>query len=128
MGFCWCDSGWFGVDCSLHQTLEAPRRQDVQKVPSLVSKANPAFQFRIYVYDMPSEFTTLLLQYRGDHNGPHREINRYNAHQFVSGALYAAETAVHEWLLDSPLRTTDGSRAHLFFVPIYLSSLFSESK
>ena len=71
-----CDAGWFGIDCSLHTTLSVPRRQDVQQLPSLLSSARPPVELRIYVYDMPSEFTTLLLQYRADEFGPHREINK----------------------------------------------------
>ena len=118
MGFCWCDDGWFGIDCSLHETLAVPQQQ----VPRLITARS--LELRVYVYDMPSEFTTRLLQYRVDNDGPHREVNPYNVHYFTATALYAAETAVHEWLLDSPLRTTDGRQAHLFFVPIYLSSLF----
>lgn len=35
------------------------------------------------------------------------------------------ELSLHEWLLDSPLRTTDPHEAHLFYVPIYLASLFA---
>ncbi|KAL1519387.1 hypothetical protein AB1Y20_022912 [Prymnesium parvum] len=142
LGFCWCEAGWFGIDCSLHLTQTTPRRQDVQQLPSLLLRARPPLELRLYVYEMPAEFTTRLLQYRGDEAAPHREINKYNAHQFSQGSLYAAEIAfrmqpsipqqlhcssrasVHEWLLDSHIRTLDGEHAHLFFVPIYLSSLF----
>jgi len=79
---------------------------------------------RVYVYEMPSEFTTALLQYRGVHSAPHRETNVYGASQLVQGSLYAMETALHEWLLDSRLRTADTAQAHLFFVPVYVSSLY----
>ena len=37
---------------------------------------------------------------------------------------YAMESAMHEWLLDSPLRTADPSEAHLFYVPVYAASMF----
>lgn len=123
-GFCWCDEGWFGVDCSQHLRRSTPRKQDEQLLPGPTAVAAPALGLRIYVYDMPSEFTTRNLQYRSDELGPHREVNRYSAHQFSAGSLYALETAWHEWLLDSPLRTLAGADAHLYYVPIYLASLF----
>ena len=47
-----------------------------------------------------------------------------NASGHVAGSLYAMEIALHEWLLDSPLRTLDPKEAHLFYVPIYAASLF----
>lgn len=82
-GFCWCDVGWFGIDCSLHLSERMPRKQEAQATPSPVALAEPALELKVYVYDMPSEFTSQLLQYRGDHIGPHREINKYQAHQFT---------------------------------------------
>ena len=95
--------------------------QKKQKLPS-PSRDSP---LQIYIYDMPSEFTTRNLQYRTSYGrGPHRIFNQGNTSMFFMGSLYAAELALHEWLLDSPLRTLDGNEAHLFYVPIYLSSLF----
>lgn len=32
-GFCWCEAGWFGIDCSQHLDRSAPRRQDEQQMP-----------------------------------------------------------------------------------------------
>ena len=72
---------------------------------------------RIYVYDMPAEFTTRLLQYRPSGSiGLHRHYNSKNESDFVAGSLYAMESAFHEWLLDSTLRTESPKEAHLFFV------------
>ena len=70
-GFCWCSQGWFGVDCSLHTTAgdgtaqlqaiqRAPSLQALQALPSPAQGRSP---LRIYVYEMPSEFTTRLLQW-----------------------------------------------------------------
>ena len=88
--------------------------QAQQSLPSPVA-ASP---LRIYVYDMPSEFTTLNLQWRnGPTMGNHRAFSGDNRSYFAHGSLYAMETAMHEWLLDSPLRTTDAAQAHLRFVP-----------
>ena len=111
-GFCWCDKGWFGVDCSqaVHTPHGAPAMQAQQRLPSPAA-ASP---LRIYVYDMPSEFTTLNLQWRnGPTMGNHRAFSGDNRSYFAHGSLYAMETALHEWLLDSPLRTTDAAQAHL---------------
>ena len=122
-GFCWCDAGWFGVDCaqSTRAARGAPAMQAQQRLPSPAA-ASP---LRIYVYDMPSEFTTLNLQWRnGPTMGNHRAYTGENRSYYTGGSLYAMETALHEWLLDSPLRTTDAAQAHLFFVPVYLASLF----
>ena len=71
------DKGWFGVDCSLHAEAGAAAAtgtaplplQAVQRAPSLQalqalpSPARGRSPLRIYVYDMPSEYTTRLLQW-----------------------------------------------------------------
>ena len=133
-GFCWCRPGWFGVDCSErllpdaaaprsapHETVAAPRLQQLQGLPSPAAES----PLRIYVYDMPSEYTTRNLQYRPSPTiGLHRAYVNGNRSKFVAGSLYAMEPALHEWLLDSPLRTSDPKQAHLFWVPIYAASLY----
>ena len=84
-----------------------------------------ASPLNVYIYDMPSEFTTRNLQWRPSANaGLHRSYSPRNVSTFVSGSLYAMESALHEWLLDSPLRTDIPQEAHLFYVPIYAASLF----
>lgn len=84
-----------------------------------------ASPLRIYVYDLPAEFNSRLLQWRNQGSlGVHRAYDGGNRSRFGSGSLYAMESALHEWLLDSPLRTLSPDEAHLFFVPIYAASLF----
>ncbi len=122
-GFCWCERGWYGIDCGERSDggADAPRLQDEQGLPSAAATS----PVRIYVYDMPSEFTTRNLQYRnGAQTGLARAFNEQNASYFAAGSLYAAEMAMHEWMLDSPLRVREPEKAHLFYVPIYLASLF----
>ena len=106
---------------SRHRLLLAPPLQSSQRLPSRAA-ASP---LRIYVYDMPAEFTTRNLQWRPSGSvGLHRIYTGANESRFHAGSLYAMESALHEWLLDSPLRTSDPTRAHLFFVPVYAASLF----
>ena len=150
-GFCWCQPGWHGVDCSLSSTLLLPgtaaasgttaapppseekdekeaadnRRTEgtTQWLPPSAEPAasgiatplqvsqglvglSSASPLRIYVYDMPAPYTTRLLQYRPSGTiGEHRAYEGNNRSKFVAGSLYAMEPALHEWLLDSPLRT-----------------------
>lgn len=95
--------------------------QEQQALPSPAA-ASP---LRVYVYDMPSEFTTLNLQWRnGPTMGNYRAYAGNNRSYYTQGSLYAMETSLHEWLLDSPLRTHDAAQAQLFFVPLYLASMF----
>ena len=123
-GFCWCDEGWFGIDCSRGvQGNLADSLQSTQHIPSPSSTS----KLRIYVYDMPSEFTTRNLQWMGSPGWLARLINNRNESHFGKGSLYSMEILLHEWLLDSSLRTNIAEEAHLFYVPIYLSSLFISS-
>ncbi|KAL3929510.1 MAG: hypothetical protein SGPRY_001931 [Prymnesium sp.] len=121
-GFCWCEPGWFGIDCS--QQRQGPPKPSLQEQQGLLSPSSPS-PLRVYVYDMPSMFTTRNLQWRNEAlTGLYRTINGENRSHYTEGSLYAMELALHEWLLDSPLRTTQPESAHLFFVPIYAASLF----
>jgi hypothetical protein len=122
LGFCWCEDGWFGIDCSQHRTLPPPPPLSQQQG---AESAAGASDLRVYIYDMPSEFTTRNLQWRNQGSyGMYRSYDADNRSRFTSGSLYAMELALHEWLLDSKLRTRDPAKASLFFVPVYLSSLF----
>ena len=104
--------------------LAMVRASPMQLQQQLPSRANGS-PLRVYVYDMPAEFTTRMLQYRPTASvGVHRFIDGNNRSRFHPGSLYAMESALHEWLLDSPLRTTDPKKAHLFYVPVYAASLF----
>ena len=144
-GFCWCERGWFGVDCS--QTLARadaspttlaaadaaaaaagrggagatpppPPRCRTAECSLSSSQGLPspaaALSLRMYVYEMPHTFTTRSLQYRTSAGmGLHRVIDGDNRSKWHAGSLYAMETALHEWLLDSPLRTHDPHEAQV---------------
>lgn len=62
-----------------------------------------------FVYDLPSDFNTNLLD---------PAVPRYYS---CRDSMYAAEIMIHEQLLTSPFRTLDPKEANLFFVPIYTS-------
>ena len=62
-GFCWCDPGWSSVDCSQHAS--GRRAPSLQALQELSSPAADHTALRVYVYDMPTLFTTSLLQWRG---------------------------------------------------------------
>ena len=87
---CRCDPGWFSVDCSKHVSgLTAPSLQARQRLPSPAAAHSG---LRIYVYDMPSTFTTTQLQWRG-HSGTglSRSIDESNRSRHHAGSLYAME-------------------------------------
>lgn len=62
----------------------------------------------IYVYDLPSSFHMDWLK-----------------DERCSNHLFAAEVAIHQRLLQSPVRTFEPSEADYFFVPVYLSCNFN---
>eukprot|EP00505_MAST-04D_sp_SCG-Rhode-Island_P001296 Stramenopile-MAST_4_protein_1296 len=59
--------------------------------------------FRIFVYDLPEKFNARIL----------RESWRCGHHMF------AAEVAIHKYLLHSAARTKDPNEAALFYIPVY---------
>ncbi len=115
-GYCRCERGYFGVDCSmtsgpggrvvLHEGHAARRRP---RSPT------------VYVYEL-HEHTTLILQYR---NAPdycvHRLFSAANETLFSARYAYTVEVALHERFLNSEHRTLDASAADFYFVPSYLA-------
>ncbi|KAG2445204.1 hypothetical protein HYH02_008672 [Chlamydomonas schloesseri] len=137
-GFCRCHKFWYGSDCSrkkadsgplepaLHEG-ERPWLRPVvaippaaQEVPAISTRPRPL----IYVYDVPPEYTSRMLQYRnfGDtclwrrwYNGNHTGMNSYT---------YGIETLLHEMMLQSEHRTFDPEEADFFHVPMYITCYF----
>ena len=113
-GHCTCDPGWWGVDCSL-ATLPPPAPPPPEST---------ALRPRVYVYEMPAEFTTALLQRRHDKLFcVPRTYLKDNRTQYAYGIYqgYVLEVLLHEWLLASPHRTRDPAEADWFYVPVYAS-------
>ena len=91
-----CDPGWWGVDCSL-ATLPPP----APPPPGVHRALRP----RVYVYEMPAEFTTALRQRRHDKLFcVPRTYLKDNRTQYAYGIYqgYVLEVLLHEWLLASP--------------------------
>ncbi|XP_073223258.1 uncharacterized protein [Cicer arietinum] len=139
-GFCQCDNGWYGADCSTPSMISSigewpswlrPSRVDVphnidfsEKLFNLnvvVAKKRPL----IYIYDLPPEFNSLLLegrQYKGE--CVNRIYDENNATIWTQ-YLYGAQLAIYESLLASPHRTLNGEEADFFFVPVLDSCIIS---
>eukprot|EP00798_Chlamydomonas_sp_ICE-L_P018363 gene18363-24834_t len=131
-GFCKCDEGWYGTDCSrLRAGLprdsgksskhERPWIDTVVQVAQAAAadEAPKAMRKRpfIYVYDLPSQYNSRMLQTACSWRG----FNTYNESFTAHSHGYSIESALHEMLLASPHRTFDPEEADFFYVPIYLT-------
>ncbi|KAH7288012.1 hypothetical protein KP509_31G007300 [Ceratopteris richardii] len=77
----------------------------------IIEFSNPLGLFKnikIYIYELPTSFNTDWLQ-----------NDRCSSH------LFAAEVAIHQRLLSSPVRTLEPAEADYFFVPVYVSCNFN---
>lgn len=141
-GFCQCDSGWYGTDCSIPSVILSlrgwprwlrPAQVDVPDnahlngslihLSAVVKKKRPL----IYVYDLPSEFNSLLFE--GRHfkfECVNRIYDDKNA-TFWTDQLYGAQVALYESLLASPYRTLNGEEADFFFVPVLDSCIITRA-
>ncbi|XP_068643172.1 uncharacterized protein [Aristolochia californica] len=141
-GFCQCDHGWHGTDCSIPSVLSSigkwPRwlqpatlnlpnnahyRDKIVNVTAVVKKKRPL----IYVYDLPPEFNSHLLE------GRHFKfecVNRIYTDQNTTlwtEQLYGAQMALYESILASPHRTLNGDEADYFFVPVLDACLITRA-
>ncbi|KAL5137596.1 putative glucuronoxylan glucuronosyltransferase F8H [Glycine soja] len=141
-GFCQCDNGWYGVDCSMPSVISSikewpswlrPARihiaddthanEKMINLNAVVAKKRPL----VYVYDLPPEFNSLLLE------GRHYKlecVNRiYDDNNITvwTDQLYGAQIALYESLLASPHRTLNGEEADFFFVPVLDSCIITRA-
>lgn len=109
-GFCWCEPSWFGIDCSHHESGDAPRLQAQQLLPSPAARS----ALKIFVYDMPSEFTTRNLQWRGSHGiGLSRAIHEgTNASIHHSGELHRGDSTARALHHSHPVARVTGPARH----------------
>ncbi|CAN4099793.1 unnamed protein product [Withania somnifera] len=141
-GFCQCDSGWFGADCSVPSVLSSisewplwlrPAQvnvpQNVNSRGNLVNLDAIAEKKRplIYVYDLPPDFNSLLLE------GRHFKLECVNRIYDPRNAtvwtdqLYGAQMALYESMLAGPHRTLNGEEADFFFVPVLDSCIITRA-
>ncbi|KAH7353004.1 hypothetical protein KP509_19G074700 [Ceratopteris richardii] len=145
-GSCQCRKGWYGIDCSVPSPLIAKtdwpewlRREEALPVSEFVpSDANRTYtrsksvQFQkrhplIYIYDLPPEFNSHLLEGR---HWRYECVNRLYDQEnttFWTSQLYGAEIALYESLLNSPHRTLNGEEADFFYVPVLGACLIARA-
>ncbi|CAA0812736.1 exostosin family protein [Striga hermonthica] len=142
-GFCQCKNGWYGVDCSTPSVLssitEWPEwlrpanvnvpegaqltRKNLVNLSAVVHKKRPL----IYVYDLPPDFNSQLME------GRHFKLECVNRIYDDRNAtiwtdlLYGAQMAIYESLLASPHRTLNGDEADYFFVPVLDSCIITRA-
>ena len=131
-GFCMCNKGWFGQDCSYRQPqvnwsegTQFDQRawiRNVSRSPSSVYPPPDPQRSRplIYVYELPPRFNQVILQYRGNSgNCIHRVFHPDNSTGSNHNSPYMIETGLHELLLQSSHRTLDPEEADFFYLPVY---------
>ncbi|KAL6506040.1 hypothetical protein OROHE_022759 [Orobanche hederae] len=141
-GFCQCENGWYGVDCSVPSVLSsivewpkwlrpaninipdnAPLTGNIVNLNAVVQRKRPL----IYVYDLPADFNSLLLE------GRHFKLQCVNRIYDDRNAtiwteqLYGSQMAIYESLLASPHRTLNGDEADYFFVPVLDSCIITRA-
>ncbi|KAG2494840.1 hypothetical protein HYH03_007080 [Edaphochlamys debaryana] len=137
LGFCVCDDGYYGHDCSRRKAglpllpsriPTTPWLASVVREPPAALEPPPRATRRrplVYVYDLEPLFQAKILQYRvGTTACVHR---RHKAPQnetvWTEEWVYAADTLLHESLLISEYRTFDPEEADFFYVPHQASCL-----
>jgi len=136
-GFCHCHEGYYGYDCSRRRQavearpgLEAKERPwlkpHVMPVPAALDPPPRSSRKRplIYVYDLPPEFNSRLLQYRVERGYCMYKGFMPGNKTDWTGWTYSVEGVLHESLLLSEHRTLDPEEADFFYVPAYSTCLF----
>ncbi|XP_004307567.1 PREDICTED: uncharacterized protein LOC101304329 [Fragaria vesca subsp. vesca] len=141
-GFCQCNNGWYGIDCSIPSVASSVREWPqwlrpaqvnipdnshltgkVVNLNAVVKKKRPL----IYVYDLPPDFNSLLLE--GRHfkfecvNRIYDDLNS----TVWTDMLYGSQMALYESILASPYRTLNGEEADFFFVPVLDSCIITRA-
>ncbi|CAH9127653.1 unnamed protein product [Cuscuta epithymum] len=137
-GFCQCHIGWFGTDCSVPSVLSSiidwpkwlrlakvtiPNNLNTVTVEAMVEKRRPL----IYVYDLPPEYNSLLLEGRHFKLECVNRIYDPNNATIWTDMLYGAQMALYESILASPHRTLNGEEADFFFVPVLDSCIITRA-
>ncbi|KAL4447245.1 hypothetical protein ABPG77_007278 [Micractinium sp. CCAP 211/92] len=134
VGFCKCHPGWHGIDCAHRSAdaddskpgLEAERPWIANLVHTPAAQDFPPGATRkrplIYVYELDSAYSTLMLQYRhGVGNCVPRYFGEGNKTVHEIEWVYMLESGFLEMLLQSGHRTLDPEEADYFYVPVLVS-------
>ncbi|KAM7524539.1 hypothetical protein LguiA_014441 [Lonicera macranthoides] len=141
-GFCQCENGWYGTDCSIPSVLSSIKEwphwlrpaqitvpdnaqpiENLINLNAVVEKKRPL----VYVYDLPPEFNSILLE--GRHfkfECVNRIYDDRNATIWTE-QLYGSQMAMYESMLASPYRTLNGEEADYFFVPVLDSCIITRA-
>ena len=135
-GFCKCKKEFWGADCSLTvpNSVSLSSSRMIDSVRSVYSKLESKRPF-IYVYEMPSKFTSHWTKYvnRGEFVCGDRFYEKPNDidndndddaspppfPERPSKWFYSLENTLHEFLLRSAHRTINPENADVFFIPQY---------
>ncbi|KAB2631351.1 hypothetical protein D8674_008870 [Pyrus ussuriensis x Pyrus communis] len=141
-GFCQCNNGWFGTDCSIPSVASSvkewpqwlrPAQVDVpdsSHLPGKVDNLNAVVKKKrplIYVYDLPPDFNSLLLEGRHFRLECVNRIYDDRNSTLWTDQLYGAQMALYESILASPYRTLNGEEADFFFVPVLDSCIITRA-
>ncbi|XP_020104566.1 uncharacterized protein LOC109721384 isoform X2 [Ananas comosus] len=141
-GFCQCNSGYYGIDCSIPsatspiQEWPAWLRPSKVDIPDITNSAGGFMNMKavvkkrrplIYVYDLPPEFNSHLLEGRHFKFQCVNRIYTENNRTFWTDQLYGAQTALYESILASPHRTLNGEEADFFYVPVLDSCIITRA-
>ncbi|KAJ3674017.1 hypothetical protein LUZ60_006009 [Juncus effusus] len=150
-GFCQCESGYYGIDCSiptsqslsqswpsfLQPSQTPPVRNSTGNdinitgdddsvdgnIKVVVRKRRPL----VYVYDLPPEFNSHLMEGRHYKLECVNRIYNENNRTLWTPMLYGAQVALYESILASPHRTLNADEADYFYVPVLDSCLITRA-
>ena len=122
-GFCRCDPGWTGEDCSTPlvgpYAAVAPSSSATAAAATSAAAASEVLRPAIYVYELPNRFNGWTIESRMDANDcVYRRYGHSNETLWQNYA-FGMELALHEALLNSRHRTHNPEAADFFYVPVY---------
>eukprot|EP00850_Spirogloea_muscicola_P024232 SM000505S17661 [mRNA] locus=s505:112:3996:+ [translate_table: standard] len=126
-GFCKCQGGWYGLDCSIAAGQELDNKSALLETSSSTAQGSHHLQQThtvvrprplVYVYDLPGSYNSQMLQ--GRQSKDYCVMRQYGVSSATeyTNALYGLEVLVTEGLLASEHRTFNAGEADYFYVPV----------